>query len=99
TLYEFFVLKLELLVQVFPAFVLGLYWKRLNGKGVFWGMILGALIAGILTFTGNKTVFGIHGGVIGLMFNFLVCVVGSLLSSANVSKNEVLEEDMDTVNL
>jgi solute:Na+ symporter, SSS family len=99
TLYEIFVLKFELLVQVFPAFVLGLYWKRLDGKAVFWGMVIGAIVAGMLTFTGNKTVYGIHGGVIGLALNFVICVTGSYLSSASAKKDPVLEEDMNAVNL
>ncbi|MCM3671023.1 sodium:solute symporter family protein [Mesobacillus maritimus] len=99
TLYEIFVLKFELLVQVFPAFVLGLYWKRLDGKAVFWGMVIGAIVAGILTFTGNKTIYGIHGGIIGLALNFVICVAGSYLSSASVKKDPVLEEDMNAVNL
>ncbi len=99
TLYEIFVLKFELLVQVFPAFVLGLYWKRLNGKPVFWGMVMGAILAGILTFTGNKTIYGIHGGVIGLALNFVICVVGSYLAAPSVKKDPMLEEDMNAVNL
>ncbi|MCM3584956.1 sodium:solute symporter family protein [Mesobacillus maritimus] len=99
TLYEIFVLKFELLVQVFPAFVLGLYWKRLDGKAVFWGMVIGAIVAGILTFTGNKTIYGIHGGIIGLALNFVICVAGSYLSSTSVKKDPVLEEDMNAVNL
>lgn len=99
TLYEIFVLKFELLVQVFPAFVLGLYWKRLHGKPVFWGMLIGAIVAGILTFTGNKTIYGIHGGIIGLSLNFVICVVGSYLTSASAKRDPVLEEDMNAINL
>ncbi|QTC41555.1 sodium:solute symporter family protein [Bacillus sp. V3] len=91
TLYEIFVLKFELLVQVFPAFVLGLYWKRLDKRSVFWGMLIGAVFAGFLTFTGHKTVYGIHGGVIGLSLNFLICVAGSLL--VPVSKKSMVIED------
>ncbi|WP_201712980.1 sodium:solute symporter family protein [Rossellomorea arthrocnemi] len=91
TLYEIFVLKFELLVQVFPAFVLGLYWKRLEKRSVFWGMLIGAVLAGVLTFTGHKTVYGIHGGVIGLSLNFLICVAGSLLIP--VSKKSMVVED------
>lgn len=96
TLYEIFVLKFELLVQVFPAFVLGLYWKRLEKRSVFWGMLLGAALAGFLTFTGQKTVFGIHGGVLGLTLNFAVCVIGSLLFPA--SKDHSVHED-DAISL
>lgn len=90
TLYEIFVLKFELLVQVFPAFVLGIYWKKMAAKPVFWGMLLGAVVAGLMTWTGHKTVMGIHGGVIGLALNFLVAVVGSILvPSAEKDDEEV----------
>lgn len=92
TLYEIFVLKFELLVQVFPAFVLGLYWKRLAAKPVFWGMLVGAVLAGSLTFLGYKTVYGIHGGVIGLTLNFIVCVVGSYLLPATANQSLKKEE-------
>lgn len=95
TLYEIFVLKFELLVQVFPAFVLGLYWKRLNAKAVFWGMFAGALLAGILTIAGYKTVYGVHGGVIGLALNFVICITGSFLTSSTAPNQEKLEEDMN----
>ncbi|WP_226537418.1 sodium:solute symporter family protein [Fictibacillus halophilus] len=91
TLYQIFVLKFELLVQVFPAFVLGLYWKRLAAKPVFWGMLIGAVIAGLLTLTGHKTVMGIHGGVIGLTINFVVCIIGSML--VTVSADKSLKQD------
>ncbi len=91
TLYEIFVLKFELLVQVFPAFVLGLYWKRMSASPVFWGMLVGAVIAGVLTWTGHKTVFGVHGGVIGLAANFLIAVVGSYLVPVTVTEEEAEE--------
>ncbi|MCM3569297.1 sodium:solute symporter [Neobacillus mesonae] len=97
TLYDIFVLKFELLVQLFPAFVLGLYWKRLSSTPVFWGMVIGAIAAGILTLTGHKTVVGIHGGVIGLAINFIICVGGSFLTTSSAKKNPVLEEDMNAV--
>ncbi|CAG9621216.1 sodium:solute symporter family protein [Sutcliffiella rhizosphaerae] len=98
TLYEIFVLKFELLVQVFPAFVLGLYWKRLNGRAVFWGMLVGAVLAGALTFTGYKTIYGIHGGVIGLGLNFVICVVGSYVVPA-FTRDKMVEEDLNPSNL
>lgn len=91
TLYQIFVLKFELLVQVAPAIILGLYWNRLSAKPVFVGMLAGALLAGLLTLTGNSTVFGVHGGVLGLALNFLIAVAGSLIvtsSSEEVSQAE-----------
>ncbi|MCI2264513.1 sodium:solute symporter family protein [Sediminivirga luteola] len=86
TLYQIFVLKFEILVQVAPAFVLGLYWKRLAAWPVFWGMLAGAVLAGAMTLTGNSTVFGIHGGVYGLAVNFAVCVAGSFLFPPTAGK-------------
>lgn len=97
TLYEIFVLKFELLVQVFPAFVLGLYWKRMAAQPVFWGMLAGAVIAGVMTWTGHKTVYGIHGGIIGLTANFVIAVVGSYLVPVTVSEEE--EEDLKKTDL
>ncbi|WP_059104485.1 sodium:solute symporter family protein [Shouchella shacheensis] len=88
TLYQIFVLKFELLVQVFPAFALGLYWKKLAAGPVFWGMLVGAIIAGTMTLTGNSTIWGIHGGVLGLAANFFICVTGSLLMPAPVETQE-----------
>ncbi|SFQ59605.1 solute:Na+ symporter, SSS family/sodium/pantothenate symporter [Amycolatopsis arida] len=79
TLVGIFVLKIELLVQLAPAFVLGLYWKRLAGWPVFWGMAAGAALAGTMTITGVKTVLGIHGGIYGLALNLAICMAGSLL--------------------
>ncbi|WP_246945069.1 sodium:solute symporter family protein [Bacillus pinisoli] len=92
TLYEIFILKFELLVQVFPAFVLGLYWKGLEKRSVFWGMLAGALLAGILTWTGNKTIYGIHGGVLGLGLNFFICIVGSYIFKVSKDQASKVEE-------
>ncbi|GAK03652.1 LOW QUALITY PROTEIN: hypothetical protein JCM19037_1991 [Geomicrobium sp. JCM 19037] len=79
TLYQIFVLKFELLIQVAPCFLLGIYWKRLRSTPVFWGMSVGAAIAGLMTLTGNNTLYGIHGGIVGLAANFAICIIGSLL--------------------
>lgn len=92
TLYQIFVLKFEILVQVAPAFILGLYWKRLSAKPVFVGMLAGAALAATLTLTGNSTVYGIHGGAIGLALNFLICVVGSLIFRPSEETQRDIEE-------
>lgn len=86
TLYNIFVLKFELLVQIAPAFILGLYWRRLSSGPLFVGMLAGALLAGGMTLFGVGTVYGVNGGLIGLFLNVAICVVGSLL--VPVSKEE-----------
>lgn len=75
TLYEIFVLKFEILIQVAPAFLLGLYWKKLSKTAVLCGMLTGAVIASGMTFAGVSTVYGLHGGVLGLAINFVVCIL------------------------
>lgn len=81
TLYNIFVLKFEIIVQVAPAFMLGLYWQRLSSGPVFWGMATGATIAGAMTMVGAD-LYGVPGGLLGLVVNTLICVAGSLLLPA-----------------
>ncbi len=78
TLYEIFVLKFEILIQVAPAFLIGLYWQRLGKKPVLLGMLSGALVASVMTFMGLRAPMGIHAGIIGLLINIIVCIVGSI---------------------
>ena len=92
TLYQIFVLKFEILVQVAPAFVLGLYWKRLSAKPVFAGMLVGSVVAGAMTLSGNSTFLGVHGGTYGLLLNFMICVIGSYLFPPSRKVQEENEE-------
>ncbi|MFZ5944849.1 MAG: sodium:solute symporter family protein [Bacillota bacterium] len=94
TLFEIFVLKFEILIQVAPAFMLGLYWDRLSKWPVFFGMLSGGGLAGIMTWTGHKTIAGWYGGVIGLILNIAICVIGSYLVS--MSAEEQIENQKAT---
>jgi SSS family transporter len=85
TLYEIFVLKFEVLVQVAPAIILGLYWDRLHKNAVFAGMVVGTLIAATMTFA-DISFLGVLSGIWGLLANLLVCVVGSLLMTVDVKE-------------
>ena len=78
TLYRIFILKFELLIQVAPAFILGLYWKKMNSKAVFIGMAAGTVVASYMAFAGLKP-FGIASGLWGLFVNTILCVVLSFL--------------------
>ena len=92
TLIEIFTLKFEVLIQVAPAFLLGLYWKGLSKTGVLWGMIAGAVLAGAMTFTGVKTWHGWHGGVLGLALNLVVAVVLSFIFPDSPEEQKGAEE-------
>lgn len=66
-------IKLELLVHIAPAIMLGLHFKNLSYKSVLYGLVAGLALTllFILTPLPSKP-FGFHAGVIGLVFNFLV---------------------------
>ncbi|WP_457809030.1 sodium:solute symporter family protein [Kushneria sp. EE4] len=87
TLYQIFVLKFEVLIQVGPALILGLYWTRLNARAVFAGMLAGAVMAGVFTLMGYRPL-GIYSGLWGLVLNTGICVVGTLLSGADRAERE-----------
>lgn len=82
TLYNIFVLKFEIIVQIAPAFILGLYWNRLSAWPVFFGMLAGAAVAGVMTIAGIEA-YSIPGGLLGLVLNLGICVAGSLLAPAS----------------
>lgn len=87
TLYQIFVLKFELLIQVAPALILGLYWNRLHSKAVFAGMLAGTVLASYMTFAGI-TPLGIFSGLWGLLVNLVICIIGSFLMNISVSEKE-----------
>ncbi len=87
SIWQLIKLKLEFMVQIAPAFVAGVYWRRLSA---------GPLLAGILTGTGITLVlwvgtvagafetdmrspWNISAGVWGLAANWAVCLVGAML--------------------
>ena len=94
TLYAIFVLKFELIAQLAPAFILGLYWNRLSALPVFIGMLAGALLAGGMTLFGAGSLYGLGGGLLGLLLNVAICVVGSYLMP--VSREEVAQAEQAT---
>ena len=72
-------LKMELLVQAAPVFVLGLTWPRLSARAALAGVVCGTLLAAGLTLAGYGKVAGIHAGLLGAFLNATVAVVGSLV--------------------
>lgn len=73
TLWGLIELKMELLAQIWPAFVLGLHWRRLTGPAVLTAMIVGVAVSLGLSASGHPRVGGVHAGVIGLAANLAVC--------------------------
>jgi len=68
--------------QFFPGVVLGLYWKRVTASAVFAGMIAGVATAVFLMLSHRDPVFGLSAGFLALCLNFVIAIVGSVLTAA-----------------
>jgi Na+/proline symporter len=79
TLWRLIELKMELLIQCVPAFLLAIHWRGLRARPVFWGLVAGAVLAVGGVLFGAKRVAGVHIGLIGLALNLAVSCVGSWL--------------------
>jgi Na+/proline symporter len=78
TLWRLIELKMELLVQCAPAFLLAIHWRRQSASATLVGLVVGTLFAGGLTLADVPQIGGVHVGVIGLVINGAIVVVGSL---------------------
>ena len=77
--------KLDLLVQLVPAIMVGVRWAGLRTMPCLIGLIVGVSIALIIPFGGfdivsKGKIFGLHPGLIGLIPNALIAVLGSYLT-------------------
>jgi Na+/proline symporter len=78
TLWGLIELKMELLIQCAPAFLLALHWRRLRADAAFAGLLIGCAVAVTGVYLGAKRIEGVHIGVIGLTVNLLIAWLGSL---------------------
>ncbi len=80
TLWRLIELKMELLIQCVPAFLLALHWGRLRSGPTLAGLVVGTLFAVGLTLGGVPRLLGVHVGVVGLGLNAAIAAIGSVLS-------------------
>lgn len=78
TLWGLIELKMELLIQCVPAFLLAIRWRGLRATPSWIGLVLGSAIAIAGTVAGVKRIEGVHVGIIGLACNLAVASLGSL---------------------
>lgn len=87
TLVELLEMKFDMLLQIAPAFLIGLHWKGLKAGPVFAGMLAGLLFALSFFWVDDKggglmawlKTSGFHPGIYALSLNSLVAVGGSML--------------------
>jgi SSS family transporter len=88
-------LKMEVLIQLSPLFILGIVWAGYTSKGAMLGIITGVLLASTLTLAGFGKIWGWHAGVICLAVNVTVGIVVSYLFPTRVAEarsNETTEQ-------
>ncbi len=83
TLWGLTEIKMEILAQVAPLFVLGVTWSRLTTSAAFVGMLAGCATYSGLLLTSNPEPWNIHAGVVALGVNLTCCVVGSTRQSTD----------------
>lgn len=75
TLYRLFVLKFEILLQVAPAFYLGVNFPSLQAKPILMGLLAG-LVTAIAGWSLGWMPLGLHPGTVGLVVNLAVVAAG-----------------------
>jgi Na+/proline symporter len=72
TLWRLIELKMEILMQCAPAFILGAHWPRADSRALLVGILAGCALALWGMWSGTPRLAGFHVGVIGLGLNFLL---------------------------
>ncbi len=76
-------IKLEVLAQLFPMIVLGVWFKQINAKPVLYGLLSGlAVVIYLILISANAHPLNIHAGLWGLIVNFIT--IGIMLKLSGV---------------
>ena len=84
--------KFDVLVQLVPAFMLGIHFQFLRSTPILIGLIAGLIIAlglafGPFDFVVDGKLWGFHPGLYGLAVNTSIAVMGSTLNKATALRN------------
>ncbi|MDP6980357.1 MAG: sodium:solute symporter family protein, partial [Myxococcota bacterium] len=79
SLWRLIELKMELLLQCVPAFMLALHWRGQRGDATLIGLVVGTSLSVGLTFADVSRIHGVHVGILALAVNALVVIVVSKL--------------------
>ncbi len=85
TLWRLLELKLELLIQCAPAFLVGIHWAGLRAGPTLAGIVVGTLVAVAGNFAGYSRLEGVHMGVVAVAINAAVAWLGSVLLAGRSS--------------
>jgi len=80
TLWRLIELKMEILIQCAPAFLLGARWRALTAGPVLLGLVAGCVVGVWGIFADVPRMAGVHTGVAGLAINLAVVLAGGWLA-------------------
>ena len=90
TLWGLTELKMEILAQVAPLFILGVSWDRLTTPAALAGLVTGTTVYAGLLASGNSQLWNLHAGVVAMMVNVGVCIAVSKIGAPPPSRLEPL---------
>jgi Na+/proline symporter len=90
TLWGVIELKMELLIQCVPVFLIAIHWPRFRARPALLGLAFGVGIAIAGVALDSKRIFGVHIGVIGLAVNAAIACIGSLFRSSESPPHRAL---------
>jgi Na+/proline symporter len=100
TLWRLIELKMELLIQCVPAFLIALHWSRLRAGPVLAGIAVGTIFSAGLSLAGVARIEGMHVGVVGCALNVAVAILGSLRTPSRSDEAEasaIRESDLKPI--
>ena len=75
TLWGLTEIKMEILAQVAPLFILGVAWRRLTTAAALAGMLAGCATYASLLLAGRPEIWNLHAGIVALAVNVTTCAV------------------------
>jgi Na+/proline symporter len=80
TIWALMVFKIELLIQLAPAIIIGVRYHNISAQAIGYGLLAGALVAVLIKVT-QGMIFGVHAGVWGLLINLLVVFIFAVVQN------------------
>jgi SSS family solute:Na+ symporter/sodium/pantothenate symporter len=77
TLWGLIELKMQILIQIAPLFLLGVHSQRITPKGMFWGLCIGLSFSFVAFIMSWRNFVGIQVGLIGFTLNIVACFLFS----------------------
>ncbi len=93
TLWGVIELKMELLIQCAPAFLIAIHWPRLRAHPALLGLAVGVGVAIWGVALDSNRVFGIHVGLLGVAANAAIACLGSLLRAPARSRERPAQSE------